>query len=59
MNDKEIKQLLLSYNKILEKLHNAHIINTSKLVGEYGEYIAAKKLHLQRMLHKGYDAIRD
>ena len=46
MKDSEIKKLLLQYNEILKKLRDKGVIRTSKLVGEYGEYVAIKKLGL-------------
>ncbi len=51
--------MLLEYNEILKKLKEHDVIRTSKLVGEYGEYVASKKLGLQRKPsgNKGYDAI--
>ena len=59
MKDTEIKKLLLQYNEILKKLRDNDVIRTSKLVGEYGEYVAIKKLGLElaKSGNKGYDAI--
>ena len=59
LKDSEIKKLLLQYNEILKKLRDNGIIRTSKLVGEYGEYVAIKKLGLElaKSGNRGYDAI--
>jgi|APSaa5957512535_1039671.scaffolds.fasta_scaffold62192_3 hypothetical protein len=59
MKPSEIKKLLLQYNDILKKLRNADVIRTSKLVGEYGEYVTVNKLCLDLVKsgNKGYDAI--
>ncbi len=61
MKDSEIKKLLLQYNEILKKLKDNHVIRTSKLVGEYGEYVAKNKLDLTLADsgNKGYDATDD
>ena len=51
--------MLNRYSNIIEKLKDAGIIKTAKVVGDYGEYIASKKLHLELMdspQNKGYDA---
>jgi hypothetical protein len=59
LKDSEIKKLLLQYNEILKKLRDKGVIRTSKLVGEYGEYVAIKKLGLDlaKSGNRGYDAI--
>ena len=59
MEDNEIKKLLLQYNEILAKLKENDVIRTSKLVGEYGEYVVSKKLNLKRLSsgNKGHDAV--
>lgn len=57
--ESEINSLLIEYKNILEKLKNLGVIRTSKVVGDYGEYIAAKKLNLklsENSVNKGYDA---
>lgn len=57
--DDKIKKLLLNYRDILNQLRNLGGIRTGKVVGDYGEYIASKKLNLelQKSTNKGYDAI--
>ena len=62
MKDSEIKKLLFQYNEILAKLKENNVIRTSKLVAEYGEYVAVLKLkkaglELAKSGNKGYDAI--
>lgn len=58
--DYEIKKLLIEYRNIVNRLKEKGIIRTTKVVSDYGEYVAAKKLGLQRdpnPSNKGYDAI--
>jgi len=59
MNDDEIKKLLISYRDIQNQLRDAGVTRTGKVVGDYGEYIASKKLDLklEKSTNKGYDAI--
>ena len=60
MKEKEIRKLLLQYNRVLNKLYDGGVIRTSKLVSEYGEYVVCKKLGLERTKSTvaiGYDAV--
>ena len=60
MNNKEIIKLLNKYTDIIEKLRGARVIRTTKVVADYGEYIASKKLNLKLVgnpVNRGYDAI--
>ena len=60
MEDKEIKKQLNKYTEVIEKLKKAEIIRTGKIVADYGEYIASRKLKLKlasSSVNKGYDAI--
>jgi len=60
MNDAKIKGLLKEYTKIIDKLKEGGIIRSSKLVADYGEYLASKKLKLtleKNPTNKGHDAI--
>ncbi len=60
--DDEVKKLLIEYRDIIDELRRRGIIRTAKVVPDYGEYIAAKKLGLQRSTNpsnKGYDAVDD
>lgn len=57
--DKEIRKLLRQYTFIIEKLRKNKIIKTGKVVADYGEYVASKKLKLTLVdspINKGYDA---
>lgn len=59
ITDKEIKSLLNEYSCIIEKLRKNKVIKTGKVVADYGEYIASKKLNLKletNSVNKGYDA---
>ena len=59
MNDKKIKKLLNKYTYIIEELKKNKVIKTTKVVGDYGEHIASKKLKLKLVgssNNKGYDA---
>ncbi len=56
----EIRKQLNNYTSIIEKLKKAGIIRTSKVVADYGEYIASKEYNLKLALssvNKGYDAV--
>ena len=60
MEDKEIKKLLNKYTHINEILKNAGIVRTGKVVADYGEYVASKRLNLTlagSSGNKGYDAL--
>lgn len=60
MGDKEIKDLLNKYTIIIERLRENKVIRTGKVVADYGEYIASKKLNLELASNsgnKGYDAM--
>jgi len=60
MNNEEIIKLLNKYTDIIEKLRGARVIRTAKVVADYGEYIASKRLNLKLVgnsVNKGYDAI--
>jgi hypothetical protein len=60
LSEKEIKKLLIDYRDILNKLRNAGVTKTGKVVGDYGEYIASKKLDLTLSTsasNKGYDGL--
>jgi len=60
MRDKEIKKILNKYTRIIERLRENKIIRTGKIVADYGEYIASKKLNLKlasSSVNKGYDAV--
>ena len=60
MEDKEIKKQLNKYTEVIEKLKKAEIIRTGKIVADYGEYVASRKLKLKlasSSVNKGYDAI--
>ena len=60
MNNREIIKLLNKYTDIIEKLRKAQVIRTGKVVADYGEYVASKKLNLKLVnnpINKGYDAI--
>ena len=60
MNNREIIKLLNKYTDIIEKLRKAQVIRTGKVVADYGEYVASKKLNLKlanKPINKGYDAI--
>lgn len=62
MEDKKIRQLLKKYNNILKKLEEGGVIRSSKIVSEYGEYIASKTLKLkltESPIQKGYDATKN
>ncbi len=55
----EVKKLLIAYRDIVNKLRSMGVIKTTKVVSDYGEYIAAEKLNLKRATsssNKGYDA---
>ncbi len=59
ITNKEIKSLLNEYTRIIEKLRKNDVIKTGKVVADYGEYIASKKLSLKlesNPVNKGYDA---
>jgi len=60
MNNGEIIKLLNKYTDIIEKLRGAGVIRTGKVVADYGEYVASKRLDLKLVgspVNKGYDAI--
>jgi len=59
LKDDEIKKLLINYRYILNQLRDAGVTRTGKVVGDYGEYIASKKLDLklEKSTNKGFDAI--
>jgi len=60
MDDQEIKKLLNKYTYIIEELKKNKVIRTAKVVADYGEYIASKKLNFKLVgnsVNKGYDAI--
>ena len=60
MNSGEIIKLLNKYTDIIEKLREAGVIRTGKVVGDYGEYVASKRLNIKLVgnsVNKGYDAI--
>jgi len=59
LKDDEIKKLLINYRDILDQLRDLGVIRTTKVVGDYGEYIASKKLDLklEKSTNKGYDAV--
>ncbi len=60
MSNKKIKKLLNKYTSIIEQLRKNKVIRTGKVVADYGEYIACKKLNLKlagNSVNKGYDAI--
>ena len=60
MQNKEILRKLQEYNKILDELQAAGVLNSANLVSSYGEYVACKRLHLTRNSNsnqKGYDAL--
>lgn len=55
----EVKKLLIEYRDIINKLRSMGILKTTKVVSDYGEYIASKKLNLKRATsssNKGFDA---
>jgi hypothetical protein len=61
MKEGKIVELLLEYNEILEELRRNGVIKSGKLVADYGEYVAAKRLGLkleQNSSHKGWDATK-
>jgi hypothetical protein len=54
------KDLLINYRDIINKLKEIGVIRTGKVVSDYGEYVASKKLRLKlanSSVNKGYDAI--
>lgn len=59
LKDDKIKKLLINYRDILNQLRDVGGIRTGKVVGDYGEYIASKKLNLklEKSTNKGYDAV--
>lgn len=59
MEDIEIKKLLKEYTKTIEKLREAKIVKTNRIVADYGEYVASKILNLklaENPSNKNYDA---
>ena len=59
MTEKETQKLLIEYRDVINKLKKLGIVRTGKVVADYGEYIASKKLGLTLMsssVNKGYDA---
>lgn len=60
MSDQKIKILLNKYTYIIEELKRNEVIRTSKVVADYGEYIASKRMSLRLVgnsVNKGYDAV--
>ena len=60
MDDKKIKKLLTKYTQVIEELKKANVIRSGKVVADYGEYVASKKLNLklaESPVNKGYDAL--
>jgi len=59
MEENEVRSLLIQYRNIVNKLKEAGIIRSSKVVADYGEYIASRKLNLslvESSIQKDYDA---
>ena len=56
----EVKRLLLQYRDVIDKLRSMKVVRTSKVVGEYGEYLVIKALSLKKADssgNEGFDAI--
>lgn len=57
--NQEVRKLLNEYTQIIGKLKKIGVVRSGKVVGDYGEYIASKKLGLNLVdnsVNKGYDA---
>lgn len=58
--DKKVQKLLIQYRNTVEELREIGVIRTGKVVPDYGEYIASKKLNLTLATgasNKGFDAV--
>jgi hypothetical protein len=55
------EELLLLYGSILKELRGRGVIRTSNLLGDYAEWLVAKRLHLELAANStaGYDAYND
>jgi len=60
MKANEIQAALRTYGRVVDRLKRAGVIRSGKVVADYGEFIATKRLHLKlnrSSNERGYDAI--
>ena len=60
MNEERVKKLLKQYTTTIDELRNIGVIKTGKVIPDYGEFMASKKMGLKLMtssVNKGYDAV--